>query len=127
MNCLRQRDWAQWCLCLEQLVDVRNQKQSLKRKLDHHQEKLRFQQRLQEQHGDSKMVIVHEYNPDVNPVRIRFEIISKHVDLHIQITPLVPSHDIKESSNEEVVETSYVGLLVRVKLLRQPMLRMLVL
>ena len=106
VDCYRQGDWTQLSLCLKQLVDVRSQKQSLKRRLEPHQEKLRFQQQLQEQHGDSKMVIVHEFNPDVDPVRIRFEIISKHVDT--QSTPLEPS--IVENS-EEIVEASCVEVI----------------
>ena len=103
VDCYRQRDWTQLSLCLKQLVDVRSQKQSLKRRLELHEEKLRFQQQLQEQHGDSKMVIIHEFNPDFDPVRIRFEIISKHVDT--QSTPLEPS--IVEDS-EVIVEASCV-------------------
>ena len=90
VDCVRCMDWAQWYLCLKKFVYVRSQKQSLKRKLDLHQEKLRFQQRLQEQHGDSKLIILHEYNPDVNSVRIRFEIISKHVNAQNESTSLVP-------------------------------------
>ena len=100
VDCYRQRDWAQLCLCLKKLVDVRSQKQSLKRKFELRQEKLRFQQQLQEQHGDSKMVIVHEFNLDVDPVRIKFEIISKHVDTHS--TPLFSSFNNQEPS---IVET----------------------
>ena len=111
VDCYRQRDWTQLSLCLKQLVDVRSQKQSLKRRLELHEEKLRFQQQLQEQHGDSKMVIVHEFNPDVDPVRIRFEIISKHVDT--QSTPLFSSFDHKQESSivedsEVIVEASCV-------------------
>jgi hypothetical protein len=113
LDCVQRIDWAQRCLCLEQLVSVRSQKKSLERKLDPHQEMLRYQQRLQEIYRDSKLVFVHEYNPDVIPVRIRFEIISKHVDSQIQNTPLVSSHDNIQESNNEVVVDEPCGEIVK--------------
>ena len=84
-----------------------------------HQEKLRFQQRLQEQHGDSKLIILHEYNPDVNSVRIRFEIISKHVNAQNESTSLVPSHTIKES-NYEVIEAPCIKIVEDLEVVETP-------
>ena len=55
-----------------------------------HKEKRKFQRRLQKKHGDSKFVFDREYNPYVDPPRINFEIIPKHVE---EQTSLVLSHD----------------------------------
>ena len=63
-----------------------------------------FQQNLQKEYGDSKLVIVHEYDPYVKPPWVRVEIIPKHVE---EQTSLAPSHDdISESKNEVVIEAS---------------------
>ena len=68
----------------------------------HYEMKKKFQRRLQRKHGDSKLVVVHEYNPYVDPPRIKFEIVPKHVE---EKTSLALSHDdIQESNNEVVVE-----------------------
>ena len=59
-------------------------------------------------------MIVHEYDIDVDPVRIRFEIISKHVDT--KETPLFSSFDNNQEpsiveNNEEIVEASCVEVI----------------
>ena len=63
----------------KQLVLVRSQMQSLKRKLHLQQEKLRIQQRLQEEYGDSKVVTVLKYDPNAKR-RVIFNVTSKYVD-----------------------------------------------
>ena len=64
----------------KQVVLVRSQIQSLKRKLHLQQEKLRFQQKLQERCGDSKVVTVLKYDPNAKWGKVIFNITSKYDD-----------------------------------------------
>ena len=112
-------DWFSYELYNEQLVEVYSQLRRVSRAIFLFEEKMKFQQKLQEQYGDSRLVVVHEYIPDIDLVKIKFQIKSKHVDSQIHITPMVPSHDdiqepckeeVVQGSCEEVVETSCVEI-----------------
>ena len=94
--------WVQADMLHEQLRNVWGQIYELKMAMCFAHDKRMFQKKLQRRHGDSKIVIVHEYDPYSKPPRIVFEIIPKHVE---EQTSLALSHDdIQESNNEVVVK-----------------------
>ena len=88
-------------------MEVYCQLRHLSKAISLFEEKMKFQQKLQEQYGDSRLVVVHEYIPDIDPIRVKFQIKNKHVASQNQITPMVPSYDdIQEQckeGNEEFV------------------------
>ena len=92
--------WEQVDDLQEQLMNVWGQICKLKMAMYLSYAKRMFQKRLQKKHGDSKLVIVHEYDPFANPPRIKVEIIPKHVE---EQTSWALSHDDIQESNNEVV------------------------
>ena len=107
LACKKQCDWEQAADLQDELEDVWGQIDKWRMAIRSAHEKRKFQKKLQRKHGDSKVVIVHEYNLYVDPPRINFEIIPKHVE---EQTSLAPHGDIQESNNEEVVETPCVEI-----------------
>ena len=91
--------WEQVDDLQEQLMNVWGQICKLKMAMYLSYAKRMFQKRLQKKHGDSKLVIVHEYDPFANPPRIKVEIIPKHVE---EQTSSTLSHDDLQEPNDEI-------------------------
>ena len=82
--------WEEIDKLQKQLRNIWGKIYELKREMWCSYGKRTFQQNLQKEYGDSKLVIVHEYDPYVKPPWVRVEIIPKHVE---EQTSLTLSHD----------------------------------